>query len=349
MDISELENLRFGILKEVDKAKPLAILGAFILPILIWLILHLKDYNLDKRIIVCVCIIIISPMLIFIAQNSDDSEPDEIKFIKFIFVILIAFTLYQRDFFYIAVFIFTPITIFLTYKIIIKHIKEAKQKIYQKEFKIHFLEPYVAEFGFSYKSSALVEIADLENSKLFWKKIYLLEEYARSGNDKICGNFDNIKFEFYDLTIYDKNRNHGIYGIFFHANFNKNINSTTFVVSKETVCDNAKKFKKITMDDSEFNSKFSVYSNDLQNAMYILSPAFMKRLLDLKRRLNFPISVSFVGDKIYIFLDTGKDNFEPDIDKSVLHANPAFTIKRELSHFLSIVKTLNLNTKIWKV
>ena len=103
------------------------------------------------------------------------------------------------------------------------------------------------------------------------------------------------------------------------------------------------------MDDSEFNAKFSVYSNDMQNAMYILSPAFMKRLLDLKRRLNFPISVSFVGDKIYIFLDTGKDNFEPDIDKSVLHANPAFTIKRELSHFLSIVKTLNLNTKIWKI
>ncbi|MBQ9293143.1 MAG: DUF3137 domain-containing protein [Campylobacter sp.] len=349
MTINELENLRLETLKEIDKTKPLVILGTFILPILIWLLLHPCDYNIDKRIMMCVSTIIIFPMLIFIGQNSDDSEPSEIKFIKFMLVLLGGFLLNYKDFFYVAVFNLTPITVILTYKVIIKHVKESKQKKYQKEFKVYFLEPYVAEFGYSYKSNALVEITDLENSKLFWKKIYLLEEYARSGNDKICGNFDNIKFEFYDLTIYDKNRNHGIYGIFFHATFNKNINSTTFVVSKETVCDNAKKFKKITMDDSEFNAKFSVYSNDLQNAMYILSPAFMKRLLDLKRRLNFPISVSFVGDKIYIFLDTGKDNFEPDIDKSVLHANPAFTIKRELSHFLSIVKTLNLNTKIWKV
>ncbi|MDA3057794.1 hypothetical protein OFN97_02205 [Campylobacter sp. VBCF_05 NA6] len=99
MNIYELENLRKNTLKEIDKTKPLVILGTFILPILIWLILHLNDYNLDKRIMACVCTIIISPMLIFIAQNSDDSEPDEIKFIKFILVILIAFTLYQRDFF----------------------------------------------------------------------------------------------------------------------------------------------------------------------------------------------------------------------------------------------------------
>lgn len=81
------------------------------------------------------------------------------------------------------------------------------------------------------------------------------------------------------------------------------------------------------MDDNEFNSQFSVYSNNTQNAMYILSPAFMKWLLDLKKRPNFPISISFMGDKIYIFLDTGKDNFEPNIDQSILH-------------------TKNLNTKI---
>ena len=56
-----------------------------------------------------------------------------------------------------------------------------------------------------------------------------------------------------------------------------------------------------------------------------------------------------MGDKIYIFLDTGKDNFESNIDQSILHTNSIFTIKMELLHFLSIVKTLNLNTKIWEV
>ena len=136
-------------------------------------------------------------------------------------------------------------------------------------------------------------------------------------------------------------------GGIFYAKFNKKIKSQIFVLTNKKQV--VKNLKKITMDDSEFNSQFSVYSNNTQNAMYILSPAFMKWLLDLKKRLNFPISISFMGDKIYIFLDTGKDNFEPNIEQSILHTNSIFTIKMELLHFLSIVKTLNLNTKIWEV
>ncbi|MBR7047393.1 MAG: DUF3137 domain-containing protein, partial [Campylobacter sp.] len=60
-----------------------------------------------------------------------------------------------------------------------------------------------------------------------------------------------------------------------------------------------------------------------------------------------PINMSFVGNKIYIFIDTGRDNFEPDINANATITAKA--IKVEFSHFLSIVKTLNLNTRIWKI
>jgi len=43
----------------------------------------------------------------------------------------------------------------------------------------------------------------------------------------------------------------------------------------------------------------------------------------------------------------GRDNFEPDIDESVLRRDPAAQLKRELSHFLAIVKNLKLNERIW--
>ena len=238
---------------------------------------------------------------------------------------------------------------FFAYKLIVKEIKIKKAKKYKIEFKNQALTPYISSLGYKYSPNGRLESMYIKHSKLFREDINFDYDYTKNGDDKIWGNFDSVKFTFTDILLVDNIKNYAIYGIFFHATFNKNIKSTTFVVSKDAVCDNTKKLKQITMDDTKFNATFNVYCDDVQNAMYILSPAFMKRLLDLKRRLNFPISVSFVGDKIYIFLDTGKDNFEPDIDKSVLHANPAFTIKRELSHFLSIVKTLNLNTRIWKI
>ena len=247
---------------------------------------------------------------------------------------------------YFTVFIITIVSMVLSYLAIMRYIKDKNSKIYRRSFKMKFLHPYIKQLGYNYDPEGNLNFIHIHNSKLFGFN------NPTNSNDRIYGEFDGVKFEMCDVIFHQNfqiNQAYEIWGIFFYATFNKKINSKTFILTKNIVSDSIEKLKQITMDDSEFNSKFSVYSNDLQNAMYILSPAFMKRLLDLKRRLNFPISVSFVGDKIYIFLDTGKDNFEPDIDKSVLHANPALTIKRELSHFLSIVKTLNLNTKIWKV
>ena len=60
-----------------------------------------------------------------------------------------------------------------------------------------------------------------------------------------------------------------------------------------------------------------------------------------------PVSLSFADSKIYIFVNTGRDNFEPDIDESVLLRDPAALIKRELSHFFGVVKNLKLNERIW--
>ncbi|MDA3043469.1 DUF3137 domain-containing protein [Campylobacter sp. JMF_09 ED2] len=351
MDIYELENLRKNTLKEIDDLKPFVILGTFIIPSLVLIIFHYSGYDV-KSASIPIAFILCLPMIFYVADIFELDKTPQIKYMLFARITpMIFFTIATNlaekylKFFYIVVIIFTIFSMNLIYKMCMKSIKKSKQKKYQKEFKIQSLKPYLAEFGYDYNENGLIENMYLRHSKIFRESVH----YIESGNDKICGKVDGIKFTFVDIALVDTIKKYDIYGVFFHASFNKKANSNLFVISNDATNDNAKQFKKITMDNIEFNAKFSVYSNDLQNAMYILSPAFMKRLLDLKRRLNFPISVSFAGDKIYIFLDTGKDNFEPDIDKSVLHANPAFTIKRELSHFLSIVKTLNLNTRIWKV
>ena len=350
MDIYELENLRKKTLKEIDNSKLLVILVTLIIPLLVFLLYSSNIGNNIEKWAFLACWFSFIPMLTSLFKLIDFVKMDGLKIVALGFGIIFSLKFFiisgSKNAPYFTVFITTIISMALSYLAIMRYIKDKKSKIYRRSFKMKFLYPYIKQLGYNYDPEGNLNFSYVKESKFF--ELY----NPINSNDRIYGEFDGVKFEMCDVAFrkdYQSNQAYEIWGIFFHAVFNKKVNSKTVILTKNRASDSIDKLKRIKMDDSEFNSKFSVYSNDLQNAMYILSPAFMKRLLDLKRRLNFPISVSFVGDKIYIFLDTGKDNFEPDIDKSVLHANPAFTIKRELSHFLSIVKTLNLNTKIWKV
>lgn len=350
MDIYELENLRKKTLKEIDNSKPFAILIILIIPLLVFLFYLLDSGSDIEKWAFLSCFFGFYPMIFSLFKLIDINKFGGLKMAITIFatIFLLKFIMENgsKNAPYFTVFIITIVSMVLSYLAIMRYIKDKNSKIYRRSFKMKFLHPYIKQLGYNYDPEGNLNFIHIYNSKLFGFT------NPTNSNDRIYGEFDGVEFEMCDVIFHQnlqRNQAYEIWGIFFYATFNKKINSKTFILTKNIVSDSIKKFKKITMDDTKFNATFSVYCDDMQNAMYILSPAFMKRLLDLKRQLNFPISVSFVGDKIYIFLDTGKDNFEPDIDKSVLHANPAFTIKRELSHFLSIVKTLNLNTKIWKI
>lgn len=346
MNIYELETMRKRILQKIEKIKAyliFAIVIYFIFLIFVWYMGN-RDIN--------AVFVVIAFSAIAIIKTFKNIEFFNKKYLssKIFFALLILLGLNSNTKAHISFILFIIIILCLAFgaifgfSAVVKYMKNHKSKTYRRLFKERYLKPYIENFGYKYESDGIVETQHFYDSNLFFKSSTIF-----NANDKITGKFEGVDFEFCDIAFFatDEEKRVDTWGIFFYAKFNKKIKSPILVLTNKKQV--VKNLKKITMDDSEFNAKFSVYSNNLQNAMYILSPAFMKRLLDLKRRLNFPISVSFVGDKIYIFLDTGKDNFEPDIDKSVLHANPAFTIKRELSHFLSIVKTLNLNTKIWKV
>ena len=72
----------------------------------------------------------------------------------------------------------------------------------------------------------------------------------------------------------------------------------------------------------------------------------MRRLLRFRSGAGGPISLSFSGKNVYIFIHTGYDSFEPSVDRSVFGFDPAASIKHELLFFLSIVKSLKLNENI---
>lgn len=233
------------------------------------------------------------------------------------------------------------IMIFYVPQSLARRTDEAKRKEYKKFYKAHYLAPYIKDLGYKYDIFGKIGQIYLRTSKLFRSFRYL------GGNDRISGVYDGVRFAFCDVCLHQLGYDEPDLGLFFYAEFNKRISAKTMIFPACAGAPNTLGLKKIDMDDAEFNAAFAVYSADAAGAMYILTPAFMRRLLRFAGAVAAPVSLSFADSKIYIFVNTGRDNFEPDIGESVLRRDPAALIKRELSHFLAIVKNLKLNERIW--
>lgn len=253
---------------------------------------------------------------------------------------------------------------YIFYSIAFKNFKEKGNKEFRVKYKNMYIAPYVKKLGFKYDVWGFVNATDIITSRIFPSFSF------QNGNDKISGDIDGVHFEFSDLILQDESTRNGendeifnwmlgrsdgydyrvkdtlFKGIFFVADFFKRINSHTLVVSNPSSA-GTEGLNKINMDNTEFNREFFVFSDDLQNAMYILSPSLMEKILLLKKQMKSDIAISFIGTKIFIRVDREYDSFEPDVDKKVITNNLDKTIKKDLNAFLDIVKILGLNTKIW--
>lgn len=357
MTLGELELIRIKTLKKIAKSKKSDYIA--------WLLIF----------IVCLIIGTIIFLWLFAVSKDDGNQHEFVAVLVFLFgfhyIVYLGPRSYKLQIFILLIAIFFVYKISIIFAAIyfgylafemffysdndkIEITNDEMSMEFRRLFKQKHILPYFEKFGYKYQMYSMIDTNHIINSKLFPRFI------KHNGNDKIEGIYEGIKFEFSDIILTDREEGENIEispdsigiknakGILFYADFNKRIKSSTFIL-QNVKPQNMQNLKTITMDDSEFNDKFKVYSSDAQNAMYILSPALMRRILHFERRVKFPISISFVGTKIYIFIQTNKDNFEPNINKSVFKYDPAKEIKEELSHMLSIVRILKLNRKIWSV
>lgn len=71
------------------------------------------------------------------------------------------------------------------------------------------------------------------------------------------------------------------------------------------------KMQQVMLEDVEFDKHWNVESTDQIEARYVLTPAFMERMLEVKRRFNGKeIEFSFWDNKVLIAVHTNKDMFE---------------------------------------
>ncbi|MCR8685416.1 DUF3137 domain-containing protein [Campylobacter ureolyticus] len=297
-------------------------------------------------------------------------------FLKVFFVLSFAFLIVLTQFldltrlnFITKLFILIPFLIFLIYgfKREYLNLMDKRAKVFRSLYKEKYLFPYLKNKNINYKMNAYINTTDIVRSRLFKSFTH------QRGNDMITGEIEDVRFSFSDLILekkkditfendmrlwainflinyfsyrYERDKTHLFTGILFIADFNKNIKSNTFIMSHYTPRDK-KGLSLITLDNPIFNDKFKVFSDDIQNAFYLLTPAFMERVLNLQSVFNCEINISFIKTKIYIAINKGFDSFEADINKPIVKQDPAKVILDDLNALFGIVKVLALDKNLW--
>ncbi|WP_298041874.1 DUF3137 domain-containing protein [uncultured Campylobacter sp.] len=345
MTANELEKLRLGILDEAEQRKGTAfsIIVLAVLASALWLFFNFRDQ--EAAVGLCWIIVIFScGSISFRVVNKDANIVRVFIFCTLLWMLAKGVEMCEND---TLRFVITLVTICLSLfniaDAVLERIKYNRSKKFVRAFKHQYIAPYIASLGCRYEISGSFRPAYLRTSGLFVDGISYFD-----CEDKISGVYDGVFFSFADVCVTHTDERRSSRGIFFYAEFKKRINSTTVILPLLSAKPTLGGLKKIAMDDSEFSSAFSVYSADAVSAMYALTPAFMRRLLRFRSGAGGPISLSFSGRNVYIFIRTGYDSFEPSVDRSVFGFDPAASIKHELLFFLSIVKSLKLNENIWQ-
>ena len=210
----------------------------------------------------------------------------------------------------------------------------------------------------------------------------LMDKYAESkiftqrydrykAEDTISGKFDLTDFSFgeihteYKTVTTDKNGRrqehwHTIFkGMFFVSDFHKNFHGETMIdmdFMERYLGKLGRKFQQwnpsrdgflVKLENPEFEKKFAVYCTDEQECRYILSHSMIERLLEMSRKLNFRISISFRNNLVYIAVFNNMDLFEPSVFGSLLKEEDYKIIITMLKSMTDIIEDLNLNTRIW--
>ena len=222
----------------------------------------------------------------------------------------------------------------------------SKRRNFRSNFKNRVVASIAKSFGLSYDESG-----GLTADEFF--EIYDCYINEQSSEDMMSGEVQGVRVSFSDFYAAEKVRTKNgtrtdvkFQGVLFVADFHKRLNCEVRVCHKNSR--NLRKYgQRANMDDVKFEEFFDVYTTDQVGARYALTPLLMQRLTEVYLRLGSQINAVLREDKIYVAIETWRDNFEPRIDCSLKQDATIELYVDEIGALVGIVSELNLNRKIW--
>lgn len=152
---------------------------------------------------------------------------------------------------------------------------------------------------------------------------------------------------------------YSFFGMFAILDFNKKIKGNTIVLpdklekrvgylAKTIQSLKLNRKQLVNLEHTEFENEFVVYGTDQVEARYILSTAFMERIVALKRKMERPIMLSFNNDKLYLAIQHPDGFFCLPQNKNLITSNAFDLFVENISNAIGIVEDLNMDTRIWK-
>lgn len=108
------------------------------------------------------------------------------------------------------------------------------------------------------------------------------------------------------------------------------------------------KYKKVMMEDQEFNKKFRVYAQDEHDAFYILTPSLMDKIKNLSSGINGELLFCFIDNKLHIGLQNNKDSFEHSIFTKINEEKIINEISMDIKLITDFIDKLNLDNDLFR-
>ncbi len=187
-----------------------------------------------------------------------------------------------------------------------------------------------------------------------------------SSNDYISGKYKDINVEQADVTITEERERknsdgetekynvtifRGKWLIFdFNKPFKANmqIREKSFSNSRLNNWNQEVKFKKVILEDGEFNNTFRVYAQDEEEAFYILTPHFMDKIKKVAYSVSGQLLFCFIDNKLHIGLYNNNDSFEPSLSSNLSEEQIKNKIVADIKVITNFVDQLNLDNDLFK-
>lgn len=108
-----------------------------------------------------------------------------------------------------------------------------------------------------------------------------------------------------------------------------------------------KKLQNVTLEDLNFDKRFSVYSSNQIEARYLITPSFMERLNNLRTSFGTKkIKCAFFDDRIVFAISTNKDLFElGDFHRSLINKKKVKEFYDEIMAIYNMIDYFKLSEK----
>jgi hypothetical protein len=249
----------------------------------------------------------------------------------------------------------------------------------------HFMAgKYGKAYVESYKKTVIEKLVNLIDSELHYdqhrgidsqyfeaSELFTTRPDRYDTEDLIYGNYGKTSLQLGELHAEDRRtstdskgntKTHYVTifkGLMLIADFHKHFEGRTFVfpdVAEKAFGGFGRTLQKLSgrsgteliqMEDAEFEQAFAVHSTDQIEARYILSPAMMRRLLEMRTRFGKDVRISFKESSVWIAVPHNTSYLEPN---TKLEATDRYQIEKmmqEVALFLDLIEELDLNTRIW--